>query len=126
MHLFWENAQAPLYAGYSSFGQHLSICFVGTIGDVVITLFVLAFIWLLKKDRPQTIADFLALAIIGFIVAVLIEQHALLAGNWNYASAMPIIPWIEVGLTPIIQMTILLPLSFYLAKLFDKKSNEKI
>lgn len=126
LHFIWENAQAPLYAGYSSFGQHLPICFIGTIGDAVITLFVLACIWLLKKDRPQTISDFLALAIIGFIVAVLIEKNALLVGRWNYSSAMPVIPWIKVGLTPIIQMTMLLPLSFYLAKLFNKKSYEKI
>lgn len=122
LHFLWENAQAPLYAGYQSFGQHLPTCFIGAIGDVVITLFTLIFIRLLKNDRPQTIADFLALAIIGFIVAVLIEQHILLAGTWNYAPAMPIIPWIMVGMIPIIQMTILLPLSFYLAKLFDKKA----
>lgn len=122
LHLLWENAQAPLFAGYSSFGQHLPICFVGTIGDVVITLFVFVFIRLLKKDEPQTITDFLALAIIGFSIAVAIEQNALLAGKWNYTSAMPIIPWINVGLMPIIQMTILLPLSFYLAKLLNKKA----
>lgn len=126
LHLLWENAQAPLYIGYSSFGQHFPICFIGTIGDVVITLFVLVFIRLLKKSEPQTTADFLALAIVGFIVAVLIEQYALLVGKWNYTSAMPVIPWIKVGLMPIMQMTILLPLSFYLAKLFDKKSYEKI
>lgn len=126
LHFVWENTQAPLYVGYQSFSQHFSICFVGTIGDVIITLFVLAFIWLLKKDEPQTITDFLALAIVGLVVAVAIEQHALLIGKWNYASTMPIIPWIKIGLTPIIQMTILLPLSFYLAKLFDEKSYEKI
>lgn len=122
LHVVWENAQAPLYAGYQSFSQHFSICFVGAIGDVVITLFVLAFIWLLKKDKPQTISDFLALAIVGFIVAVAIEQNALLAGKWSYAPAMPIIPWLNVGLAPIIQMTILLPLSFYIVGLFNKKS----
>lgn len=126
MHLFWENAQAPLFAGYQSFSQHFPICFIGTIGDVVITLFVLVFIRLLKKDSPQTIDDFLALAIIGFIVGVAIEQNALLIGKWNYTSTMPVIPWIRVGLMPVIQMIILLPLSFYLAKLFSKKSYEKI
>lgn len=95
---------------------------MGTIGDVVITLLVSVFIWLLKKDRPQTIADFLALAIIGFIVAVAIEQHALIVEKWSYAPAMPIIPALEVGLTPIIQMTLLLPLTFYLTGLSGKKN----
>lgn len=121
LHLIWENAQAPFYAGYQSFSQHFSICFVGAIGDVVITLFVLAFIWLLKKDKPQTIADFLTLAIIGFIVAVAIEQHVLLVGKWNYASAMPIIPYFRVGLMPTLQMVFLLPLSFHLTKLLSLK-----
>lgn len=122
LHIVWENAQASLFAGYQFFLQHFPMCFVGTIGDVLITLLVLAFIWLLKEDRPKTIADFLALAIIGFIVAVAIEQHALLVGKWSYEAAMPIIPVLEVGLTPIIQMTLLLPLSFYLANFFNKKS----
>lgn len=121
LHFLWENAHAPLYAGYSSFGQHVPICFIGTLGDVVITLFVLGFIRLLKKGAPQTIADFLALAIIGLMVAVAIEQHALLVGKWSYAPAMPIIPVLKVGLTPIIQMIVLLPLTFYVAKLINKK-----
>lgn len=97
------------------------MCVVGTIGDVVITLSVLAFLRLLKKDASRP-ADFLGLALIGFIIAVAIEQNALLAGKWDYASTMPIIPWLNVGLVPIIQMTVLLPLSFYVAGLFSKKS----
>lgn len=126
LHVVWENAQAPLYAGYQSFSQHFSICFVGAIGDVLITILALAFFWLLKKSLPRTGADFLALAIIGFVVAVAIEQNALLLGKWHYAPTMPFIPYLRVGLAPILQMTILLPLSFYLAKLFDKKPYENI
>lgn len=121
LHIVWENAQAPLYAGYQSFSLHFPICFTGTIGDVVITLLVLAFLRLLKKDNLQTAADFMALAIIGFIIAVFIEQNALLISKWNYAPVMPLIPYLQVGLAPILQMTILLPLSFYLAKLFKQK-----
>lgn len=116
LHLIWENAQAPLYAGYQSFSLHFPMCLIGTIGDVIITLLVLAFVKLLKRDISQTRGDFLGLAIIGFLVAVLIEQHALLAGKWSYALAMPIVPILKVGLAPIVQMMLLLPLSFYLAR----------
>lgn len=126
LHVVWENAQAPLYAGYRSFSLHFPMCFIGTIGDVVITLLVLAFLRLLKKNDLQTAADFMALAMIGFIIAVFIEQNALLIGKWNYALSMPLIPYLQVGLAPILQMTILLPLSFYLAKLFNKKLYENI
>lgn len=119
LHMVWENAQAPLYAGYQSFSRHFLICLSGALGDVVITLSVLAFMRLLKKEAVRA-TDFLALAMLGFIIAVVIEQHALLAGKWNYAPAMPIIPILKVGLVPIIQMIVLLPLSFYLAKLSSK------
>ncbi len=114
LHVIWENAQAPLYAGYQSFLQHLPICSIGALGDVAITLLVFAFFWLLKKGTPNTTTDFLVLAIVGFLVAVAIEQHALLAGKWSYAPSMPTI--LGIGLSPILQMTVLLPLSFYLTK----------
>lgn len=126
LHIVWENAQAPLYAGYQSFLLHFPMCFIGTVGDVIITLLVLVFLRLLKKDNVQTVADFMALAIIGFIIAVFIEQNALLIGKWNYAPAMPLIPYLQVGFAPILQMAILLPFSFYLAKLFNKKLYENI
>ncbi|MBI4085059.1 MAG: hypothetical protein HY432_00950 [Candidatus Liptonbacteria bacterium] len=116
VHIIWENAQASLYVGYESFSQHFPMCLIGTVGDVAITLLVLAFMRLLKEDVTQA-TDFLALAMMGFVIAVAIEQHALLTGRWGYAPAMPIIPILEVGLTPIMQMMLLLPLSFYLANL---------
>ncbi len=90
--------------------------------DVIITLLVFAFLRLIKKDLPQTISDFFCLAIIGLIIAIAIEQNALLAGKWNYAPSMPIIPGLKVGLIPVIQMTVLLPLSFYLTQIFNQKS----
>lgn len=70
--------------------------------------------------------DIFVLATTGFFFALGIEWRALLFAEWNYAPAMPIIPWLNVGLTPVVQMTMLLPLSFYVAKLFDKKSYEKL
>ncbi|MBI2024899.1 MAG: hypothetical protein HYT03_02350 [Candidatus Harrisonbacteria bacterium] len=121
LHIIWENAQAPFYAGYQSFLQHLPICSIGVFGDILITLLVLAFLWLLKKNLPSTKTDFFALAIIGFVIAVAIEQNALLLGKWSYAPTMPLIPYLQVGLMPILQMTILLPLSFYITGLFNKK-----
>jgi len=124
LHLVWENAQAPLYAGYQSFSAHFPLCLMGAAGDVAVTLFVLAFMLLLKREIPQTARDFIALAVIGFGIAVLIEQRALLSGAWGYAPAMPLLPILQVGLTPILQMTILLPLSFYLAAYMNQSDKK--
>ena len=125
-HLIWENAQAPLFAGYSSFGQHLPVCFLGTIGDVIFTGAVYLGIGLLKNDFAWIVRlnkkDILVLAAVGFFFALGIEWRALLFDRWSYANAMPIIPYLRVGLTPILQMMLLLPLSLYLTKrLYDAK-----
>jgi len=120
LHIIWENAQAPLFAGYSSFGKHFPICFLGTIGDVVFTLSVYFGISLLKNDFGWIIRlsrkEIMVIAVIGFFWAIGIEWRALLFERWGYADTMPIIPYFKVGLTPIMQMTLLLPLSFYLTK----------
>ena len=82
-HIVWENFQAPLYAGFVSFSSHFSMCFWATIADVVISAGVLLFVILLKQASPMKFNknDFIALAVVGFVIAVAIEQNALLAGN---------------------------------------------
>lgn len=118
LHIIWENGQAPLFLGYSSFFQHFPICFVGVVGDVILTLFIYWLISLLKGDfgwiARLNKRDIIILVIIAFFWAVGIEQHTLLFGRWTYTDAMPIIPYLKVGLTPVLQMILLLPISFYL------------
>lgn len=122
LHIIWENAQAPLFQGYASFSQHFTMCLIGTVGDVAITL-VVYFIVALLKNNFNWIAtinkkDIAVIAVIGFLIAIGIEWRALLFGRWNYTNIMPIIPYLKVGLTPILQMILLLPLSIYLTKKF--------
>lgn len=129
LHVIWENAQAPLFQGYASFSQHFSACFIGTVGDVAITLFVYVIVALLKNDFNWIASldkkDVAVLAVIGFLVAVGIEWRALLFGRWAYNDAMPLIPYLEVGLLPIIQMTLLLPLSVFITGKFSVILNKK-
>ena len=126
LHVVWENVHAPLYSVYESFTQHFIPCFIATFGDVAITLSVYGTISLLKRNVTWIMdlnkKDIFALIVISFFVAVWIEQHALFIGKWGYASSMPIIPYFDVGLTPILQMVILLPLSLYLTGKFIKKT----
>lgn len=120
LNFVWENLQAPLYQGYSNFWQHLLICSIASLGDVLIILvlyFVLATInrdllWITKMRR----SDIVMVMILGILIAVGIEKWALATGRWQYGSAMPLIPDVEVGLLPILQMAILPLLTFYIAK----------
>lgn len=122
LNLVWENLQAPLYQGYDSFWQHLPICSVASLGDVLIILvlyFVMAVVnkdihWITKMSK----SDVLILIVIGALVAVGIEKWALATERWQYGSAMPLIPYVEVGLLPVIQMSLLPLLAFYISKRF--------
>ena len=120
LHLIWENAHAPLFMGYESFTQHFLYCFIATFGDVAFTLLVYWMIGMLKNDfnwiKSMSKNDYLILAIFGICFALGIEYRALLWERWQYSTLMPITPYFKIGLTPVIQMTLLLPFSFYLTK----------
>ncbi len=121
LHLIWENVQAPLYLGYQSLTQCFALCFYATLGDVLITLIVYSLVALLKRDafwlRELRGADVAVLAIVGAFIALWIEQQALLLGKWDYNEMMPLVPYFGAGLTPLLQMMILLPLSMYITNL---------
>lgn len=115
----WENAQAPLYQGYSNFWQHLPICWTASLGDVLIILilyFVLAAInrnmfWIAKISR----VDIVIVVALGSLIGIGIEKWSLINQRWQYGSAMPLIPYIEVGLLPVLQMILLPLLTYYIS-----------
>lgn len=120
----WENAQAPLYQGYSNFWQHFPICSTASLGDVLIILilyFVLAAInrnifWIANISR----ADIVIVIALGSLVGIGIEKWALAIGHWQYSSNMPLIPYVEVGLLPVLQMSLLPFLTYYISKRLKK------
>jgi len=120
LNLVWENLQAPLYQGYSSFWQQLPVCSVASLGDALIILvlyFVLAIVnkdmlWITKMSR----ADVAVLIVIEALVAIGIEKWALTTGRWQYDSAMSLIPYVEIGFLPVIQMILLPILTYYISK----------
>ncbi len=127
LNLFWENAQAPLYKGYISFIQHLQICAIASLGDVVIILFLYALYAVITRDilwfRNQNWRSIVSLIIIGAIIGVGIEKWSLLTHRWSYAESMPIILLIKVGLSPVLQMIVLPIITFYITHLILKKTS---
>ena len=126
LHFIWENAQAPLYQGYTHFLDHLSICSVATGGDVLIVLFVFGGFALFYRNAywlsDMNAMHIIILAIIGALIAVAIEAFALHSGRWIYADTMPTVG--NIGIFPILQMTIILPLTFYLTSQFIKNYDD--
>lgn len=120
LHGLWEALHLPLYTGYGALGGPLPVEVYATTGDVLYTLLVALGVALYKRDagwiRRAGAGEYLALAFAGLIVAVFVEYKAMLLGLWAYAPAMPTI--LGFGLSPLAQMTILLPLSVSIARWF--------
>lgn len=124
LNLLWENVQAPLYEGYTGFVQHSPICAVASLGDVVIIVFLYAVFAAIMRDalwfRRLNWKSTVSLIVIGAVIGVGIEKWGLADGRWNYTESMPIIPFLKVGLTPILQMMIVPILTFYLSSKYKK------
>lgn len=114
LNLPWEFAQAPLFAGLPA-ADHWSgivICGQATLGDVVIAL---AAFWTvavagggrtwITAPRPRQITGFV---LVGVSITIVLERLATtVLGRWTYADAMPIIPLIDVGVSPVAQWVII-------------------
>lgn len=113
-HFAWEILQAPLFAKMPVTGhwQATLICLKATLGDVGIALasFAAASWW----DRSVTwfvrlsngaLAAYLAT---GVLITITFEWYAIyMAGRWSYSELMPVVPFLHVGLAPLMQWIVL-------------------
>lgn len=53
-------------------------------------------------------------ALASFIIAYIIELQGIYLGKWEYTELMPVIPLLNVGLSPILQMIVLPLLTFFI------------
>ena len=121
LHYVWEQLHIPLYTSYEGLTV-MPIALYATSGDVLYTLGAILLIGLFKRRlqwiEDVEVSDLIGLAVVGFVIALLVEYKALALMRWAYTDAMPIIPFLHVGLTPILQMTLLLPFSIRIARHF--------
>ena len=62
--------------------------------------------------------------IIGGIGAALSEKWHVSQGNWNYSEAMPLIPVLRVGLSPVAQFTLLPIIIHYYSAMMTFKTGQ--
>ena len=100
LNFIWENLHSALYAGYQSGKITEFILFRASLGDaVMITFLLLPFLfveWFKKRSW--------LIVVLGIILAIFIEWSALHTGRWGYNEYMPIIPFLNIGLIPTIQL----------------------
>jgi len=127
----WEMAQMSAYvdtAGHS-WSSTLGLCTRATVGDVGIVLGIYAMGVLATGDPGWGLHSrwnmYATTAVLGLAYAALVEHAALAAGRWAYSEHMPLVPWFDAGLWPLLQMMLLPPLTFWIARWRDGHSSTK-
>lgn len=124
LNLSWELLHGPLYSGYSYNAEQMSYCALASAADAVMVVLLYFALTLIYKNvfwiRQLTIKRTLVLMLIGGIGAFLSEARHINAESWNYTDSMPIIPFTNVGLSPILQFIILPGLICFLSRYLFK------
>ena len=126
----WELIQMPLYNRDSFSVNHIVFCALGAVADAIMVLLLylgLAFIF----NNPLWIQSLnwkrIAIVIlIGGIGGILGEMRQLSWGSWAYADSMPIIPLINVGVSPVLQFMTLPLLSYFFSFYYMESSRKKL
>lgn len=126
----WERAQSPLYLGMDDWGSTWWLCFIASLGDGVLVLAIYGLGWIVFKQRDWIehpgIAGYGLMLIIGLLMGVGIEWIAVhTAELWAYTTAMPLVPGLNVGLVPVLQMLLLPPAIFHVVAIWAKRGQRE-
>lgn len=120
LHFCWEFMHYGLYRGYEEWSGGTPVYWLATMGDVLYTLGAFALVSAIKKSYEwiagATIVDYLMLVTLGVLIALFVEYKGIALDRWEYVSEMPIIPLLGVGLSPVLQMALLLPLTVFITQ----------
>ena len=117
----WEMVQMPAFVEMAgrSWSQTATVCTAATLGDVVITLAIYAVGALAAGNIRWGMTGnwnvYATTILLGGVFAAAFEWFSLATDRWKYNEHMPIVPVLKVGLWPLLQLTLLVPLSFWIA-----------
>ena len=129
LNLLWEVAQLPLYTLWlTGSTQEIFVAVLHcTAGDVVIAISGLTLALVLRgssywpNERYVPVSVFAV--VFGLIYTIYSERINISNAAWTYSDLMPIIPWLNVGLTPVLQWIVIPGFCFWkLQKPINRKS----
>lgn len=128
LNFIWEVMQMPFYVCDLTWIDCLKACAVAGLGDVVMIVGIFIIVTFIFSKENQFIKitgrDYLLMALLGFLFAIIFEQFAEITNRWQYTELMPIFPILKIGMVPLIQLTLLTPVSVYISlKLIQKINN---
>lgn len=125
----WEVIQMPLYKNASYTIQHIAFCALASVADAIMVLLIYFCFALIYKNQfwaqNLTLSRILLLMLVGTIGAIVAEMRHVSAGNWTYDKSMPILPGVDVGLSPILQFMLLPAFIYYLSYKIKKDNRSR-
>lgn len=120
LNFIWEVAQGPLYENFQYDWKHISFCALASVADMFMVLVLFFGFSLIYKNvfwiSHWNTNQVATLVLVGGVGAILSERWHITQGDWAYAESMPVIPVIEVGLSPVLQFAILPLIIFLLSR----------
>lgn len=111
LNLIWEEAHGLLYEGFQYDFGHIAFCALASVADMFMVLILLFAFGLIYKTVfwivPVRFNRSLVLILVGGVGAILAEMWHTWRGDWSYADTMPMLPLVEVGVSPVLQFSIL-------------------
>lgn len=100
LNLAWEFAHSVLYMSYQGGGITNFILFRAAVWDAGIIQVLVFSAYASKTNKTAFVV------IGGLVVSIAIELWALQIGRWTYDISMPMVPFLNIGLTPTIQLAL--------------------
>lgn len=121
--LIWEAAQLPLYTLWNTGTvRDLVIAVIHcTAGDVAIAASALVIALLFSGEETWPRRRFGAVASVAMAIGVAYtiyseRTNVLVLRTWAYGDLMPVLPWLNVGLSPLLQWLFVPAAAFALAR----------
>jgi hypothetical protein len=117
LNFFWEVNQTYFYTmkddSFSTMLYGWTHC---TLGDVVLTLIFFWIVSLISRSRTWvlrlTASNFISFIVLGLVYTVINERlNVYVFKSWAYNESMPLLPWLRVGLLPVLQWTVIPPIA---------------
>ena len=126
LQLIWEYVQCGTFFVVTDVTGHTRLMLSATFGDMMmsVVLYMLLTVvnndinWFLNKWHKH---DYVITILYSLFLSFYFEVHALYTGRWGYnPKTMPLFPNTNIGLIPVIQLIVLLPLIFYISSVVIK------
>lgn len=124
----WEVVHGPLYQDFEYDLVHIGICGLASVADMLMVYLLLFGFGLIYRNvywiRKLSASHIFWLIVAGFLGANLSEWRHIWTGSWAYTDAMPLVPVINTGLSPVMQFTFLPLFIFWLVTIYMSGYNK--